>query len=272
MSKAKAKDEIGVWLDNAGRYPAMSAEQISIETARIQSLKEGDPRRAVLVNRVVERNLRLVVFSVKSYLAGGPSGRTWGCPETVDFLQVGTLGLIRAVELYDPARGYTFSTYANHWIRSKVGRYGVKTRGLVHVSETMARNVISYKKNGFLRSRKTGQKIPKEKILPTLMEAEAALSCRSLNFVDQFGHEIIDSIPDDRGQDDDADLPASLDAALAAAGVSPVGREVVMLIHGHGRSRAEVAERLGLTVNQVRRQSEVALRLARECPEVAALI
>jgi RNA polymerase primary sigma factor len=250
----------------------MTTEQINLATARIQSLAEGDPKRVRLVNRVVERNLRLVIFSVKGYLSGGPSGRKWGCHETVDFLQVGALGLLRAAELYDPARGYTFSTYANYWIRSKVIRYGIKTRGIVHVSESMARNVISYRKNGFLKSRKTGQRIPDEKTAPLVREAEAALLCGSLNVVNEFGYEIMEAIPDAPRSAADPDLADALDVAMDAAGVEPLGKEILMLLYGHNYSRQEVGDMLGISQGVLKTQRKIALDKVKGDQRLAALV
>src|SRR4051794_20820616 len=90
----------------------------------------GDQRAR---EKLVERNLRLVVSVAKRY-------RGMGLPFE-DLIQEGNLGLVRAVEKFDPERGYRLSTYVTWWIRQAIGRaISDKSRTIrvpVHTGEKM---------------------------------------------------------------------------------------------------------------------------------------
>jgi RNA polymerase primary sigma factor len=123
------EDSLKVYLREIGRHKLLNGKE-EIELGR--AVKDGDIEAR---RRLIQSNLRLVVSIAKRYNNRGLSFQ--------DLIQEGGLGLIRAVEKFDPERGYKFSTYATWWIRQAITRaLADKSRGIrvpVHVGESMSK-------------------------------------------------------------------------------------------------------------------------------------
>lgn len=104
----KTMDATQLYLNEIGFSPLLSAEE-EVHYARLARKGDEMGRR-----RMIESNLRLVVKISRRYVNRGLS--------LLDLIEEGNLGLIRAVEKFDPERGFRFSTYATWWIRQTIER------------------------------------------------------------------------------------------------------------------------------------------------------
>ena len=101
-------DSVRLYLREIGKIPLLSTEE-ELELAK--RVVEGDKKAK---DKMAEANMRLVVSIAKRY-----SGRGL---DFLDLIQEGNTGLLRAVEKFDPDKGFKFSTYATWWIRQAITR------------------------------------------------------------------------------------------------------------------------------------------------------
>ena len=114
QQESEAPELLAGYMARIGRGRLLSAQQ-EISLSRLA--RAGDQRAR---KKLVEHNLRLVVSVAKKY-------RGMGLPFE-DLIQEGNIGLMKAVERFEPERGFRFSTYATWWIRQAIGR-GVADKG-----------------------------------------------------------------------------------------------------------------------------------------------
>jgi RNA polymerase primary sigma factor len=103
-----ADDSVRLYLREIGKIPLLSAEEELILAKRVVA---GDKDAK---DKMAEANMRLVVSIAKRYVGRGL--------DLLDLIQEGNTGLLRAVEKFDPDRGFKFSTYATWWIRQAITR------------------------------------------------------------------------------------------------------------------------------------------------------
>lgn len=107
-ASSKSLDATQMYLSEIGFSPLLTAEEEVLYARR--ALRGDDAAR----KRMIESNLRLVVKISRRYSNRGLA--------LLDLIEEGNLGLIRAVEKFDPERGFRFSTYATWWIRQTIER------------------------------------------------------------------------------------------------------------------------------------------------------
>ncbi len=122
-------DPVRMFLKEIGKIELLDIE---VETELAKKMAAGDVDAK---KRLVEANLRLVVSIAKRYIGRGM--------HFLDLIQEGNLGLIKAVDKFDPEKGYKFSTYATWWIRQAITRaiadQARTIRIPVHMVETINR-------------------------------------------------------------------------------------------------------------------------------------
>lgn len=101
-------DSVRLYLREIGKIPLLKPDE---ELALALRVKEGDKRAK---DKMAEANMRLVVSIAKRYGGRGL--------DFLDLIQEGNTGLLRAVEKFDPSKGFKFSTYATWWIRQAITR------------------------------------------------------------------------------------------------------------------------------------------------------
>jgi len=103
-----ADDSVRLYLREIGKIPLLNAEQ-ELELAKRVVAGEKEAK-----DQMAEANMRLVVSIAKRYVGRGL--------DLLDLIQEGNTGLLRAVEKFDPDKGFKFSTYATWWIRQAITR------------------------------------------------------------------------------------------------------------------------------------------------------
>lgn len=259
-------DATQLYLSEIGFSPLLSAEE-EVYFSRLARKGDESGRK-----RMIESNLRLVVKISRRYLNRGLS--------LLDLVEEGNLGLIRAVEKFDPERGFRFSTYATWWIRQTI------ERAIMNQTRTIRLPIHVVKElNSYLRAeRELTQKLdhmPSPEEMAVALDRPVAEAKRLCGLKDRVG-----SVDVPVGQDSDQvlldtladtqalnpsdilqgeDLSNSIDLWLGD--LSSKQREVVVRrfgLRGHEPATLEeVGREIGLTRERVRQIQVEALKSMR---------
>ncbi len=267
---SRSLDATQLYLNEIGFSPLLSAEE-EVYFAR-RALRGDDAAR----KRMIESNLRLVVKISRRYVNRGLA--------LLDLIEEGNLGLIRAVEKFDPERGFRFSTYATWWIRQTI------ERAIMNQTRTIRLPIHVVKElNVCLRAaRELAQKLdhePTPEEIATLLNKPVADVERMLGLNERVAsvdspvgnasdRTIVDTIPDQQVSDpaallQDSDMNTSLDLWLDE--LTEKQREVLSRrfgLRGHEVSTLEeVGREIGLTRERVRQIQVEALKRLRDIME-----
>jgi len=224
-------------------------------------------------DRMVRANLRLVVNIAKNY-----AGR--GVPIS-DLIEEGNLGLMRAVEGYDPEQGSRFSTYASWWIKQGIKRALIGAGQPMHIPAYMAEELSRWRKKSADLERQLGRPANPEEIARALKlpakrakvveEAAAALSTQTTGLSSDADFDLADVLVDDRQDAPDQRLFAETDRQIIRELLSQLDeREARILALRYGLEGGEpmilkdVGAILGLTRERVRQLEAQAFETLRE--------
>nr|WP_234392202.1 SigB/SigF/SigG family RNA polymerase sigma factor [Streptomyces sp. WM6378] len=115
------------WVEDAGKVAPKDARELSkVFFARLQALEEGTPEYQYARNTLIEMNLSLVRFAAGRF-------RNRGTGEMEDVIQVGTIGLIKAIDRFELSREVEFTSFAVPYIVGEIKRFFRDTTWAVHV-------------------------------------------------------------------------------------------------------------------------------------------
>lgn len=115
------------WIEDAGKVAPMDARRLSrLFFDRLQVLEEGTPEYQYARNTLIEMNLSLVRFAANRF-------RNRGSGDMEDIIQVGTIGLIKAIDRFDLSREVEFTSFAVPYIVGEIKRFFRDTSWAVHV-------------------------------------------------------------------------------------------------------------------------------------------
>ena len=263
-------DATRMYLNEIGFSPLLSAEE-EVYYSRLAQKGDDSGRR-----RMIESNLRLVVKIARRYINRGLA--------LLDLIEEGNLGLIRAVEKFDPERGFRFSTYATWWIRQTIERAIMNQTRTIRLPIHVVKELNSY----LQAARRLAQSLDHEpnaeeiadlldkplKDVKRILKLNERVTSVDIPVGRDSDKTLIDAIPDENNPDpsdllQDADVLTNLEIWITQ--LSEKQREVVERrfgLHGYKISTLEeVGKEIGVTRERVRQIQMDALKRLREILE-----
>ncbi|GAA6269733.1 sigma-70 family RNA polymerase sigma factor [Enterocloster alcoholdehydrogenati] len=259
-------DPIREYLKEIGSIPLLTQEQ---EQELAKRKAEGD---TLAGQKLVEANLRLVVSIAKRYTGRGMS--------FLDLVQEGNIGLMKAVEKFDYAKGYRLSTYATWWVKQSVTRaLADQSRTIrlpVHMVEAVnrvrrAQRALAVRLGREPSNEEIGKEVGmSEKRVTELMQSSGDTVSLETPVGDEDGSNLGDFVADDANASTEEKaesvfLREEIDQMLQ--GLNPREREVIVLRFGletgHPMTLEEVGKRFKVTRERIRQIETAALRKLR---------
>ena len=263
-------DATRLYLSEIGYSPLLTAEE-EVHYARLAQKGVDSGRK-----KMIESNLRLVVKIARRYLNRGLA--------LLDLIEEGNLGLIRAVEKFDPERGFRFSTYATWWIRQTIERAIMNQTRTIRLPIHVVKEINIYLRAARHLAQTLDHEPSPEEIAELLdkpiedVKRMLGLNERIASVDTPLGRDaensLLDAIPDENNTDpvlllQDDDVRGNIEQWLTQ--LTDKQREVVERrfgLNGHDVSTLEeVGNTIGVTRERVRQIQIEALRKLREILE-----
>ena len=259
-------DVTRIYLSEIGRAKLLTAdEEKTLSRAAIGGCMASR-------QRMIECNLRLVVKVARAYI-------NRGLP-LLDLIEEGNLGLIRAVEKFDPEKGFRFSTYATWWIRQSVERSIMNQCRTVRLPIHVIRELTSYLKTTRELEQKLGRRPAVEEVATRLDKPSDAVhtlfglnepTASTESMQGDSNKSVLDSIADERGQTPEDEYAEAAAGELLTQWLDLLPKQQRIVVehrfglHGKGRrTLEEVGQLLGVTRERVRQVQLAALARLRE--------
>ena len=243
------------------------------EGALWKRAKKGDKAAR---ERLLQMNLRLVVPTAKRFLRRGT--------ELMDLIEEGNLGLLQAIDKFDPSKGYRFSTYAIHWIEQYIRRAVEEQSGAIKIpshawdnlrqwSKTLDALRIKLGREPGLKEMAEEMNISARQVRSILDTLNAAYGVDSLSAAVNEGEEVtLEDTLTDSGKGDPGNLitdKSSNKELLEILRQMPArDREVLVMRYGikseNIMTLAEVSQKLGISRERVRQIEERAVRVVQK--------
>ncbi|HXG08173.1 MAG TPA: RNA polymerase sigma factor RpoD/SigA [Gemmataceae bacterium] len=268
LRKDPSQSPLEIYLRDINETPLLSADEEK-ELARRIATGDSEAR-----DRMVRANLRLVVNIARGYV-----GRGLGLQ---DLIEEGNLGLLRAVEAFDPSMNTRFSTYASYWIKQSIRRALTNQVRLIRLPNYLADLMQKWAKATARLQEELGRAPSPEEVAhhldlpPDRLQVirRAQRICQALpqtSSDDEDGWSLEDSVTDPGAAMPDSALAEAEDRRRALELVDqlePRAALVVRLRFGldgeEPRTLKEISEQLGLTRERVRQIQNEALSLLNE--------